>query len=220
MTLADLVFELGELGVRSQRLESDYVRFINRAHQMIQSRNNWSFMHSRIQVTINGGENSGVIQSNFKELSPEKSPVTYADNSGRPVPCLVSSRAVIERTGDFVSFQPARLMQPVQIVFLETDGATKTLNLAPRFLAPKDITFTLDCFLFLPALTLGNQSDFITNSPMLGDALLNKAKAIAYFAEDPGDQRGFACEKQYQEYYRSALYADQRSKIAGRAVHF
>lgn len=288
MNLSELVYELGELAIQSPRLESDYVRFVNRAMNVIQQRHNWGFMHSRLLVTIPAGQNSAAIGNTFKELAPEKSPVTYADQSGRPIPCLVTSRSVLDRTGDFVSFQPARLMQPIQFVFMEQNysptytttatassgsrtitvanvdniqagqlitatfipantlvvsvsgsqvtiakpttasasgvnitvgGTVWTINLPSRMLTSTDAVFTLSCFQFFPELVLGSDRNVITDHALLGDALLNKAKAIAFFAENPTDPRGMACEQLYQSLYKSAMYADQRNKIAGRAVH-
>jgi len=75
MNLSELVYELGELAIQSPRLESDYVRFVNRAMNVIQQRHNWGFMHSRLLVTISAGQNSAAIGTTFKELAPEKSPV-------------------------------------------------------------------------------------------------------------------------------------------------
>lgn len=212
MNLQQLIYEIAELGVGSQRLQSDYVRFLNRAQRTICQRNNWAFMASRITATIPAGQTSVALPATFKTLQPEKSAVTYADSSGRPIPVEVTSRATLERTSGFGS--------PAAFCFIEEGPSGYTFNIPYDSAPTVNTDFTLKAFVFPADLALGTDHNALTDHGILADALLNKAKALAYFAEDPTDKRGFACEDLYQRAYQSALYADARARIAGHSMHW
>jgi hypothetical protein len=296
--LSDLIYEVGELGLRNVRLESDYIRFINRAIKRIATRRNWSFLHDRIQATIAANTTSVPLPANFKCLAPELSPITVNNDCGglsRPVTVL--TRAEIERhhvhewhnrhsgrhlavflemnvsgesnattlaplvvidsngtvmqvivVGGVIGTRPlpvGSVPAPGQNPLVITDpstgllmqvvvigGAVATqpyagsggvasgpfwsLNLPHEITEP--LTFNLSCFTFPVDLVLGGDNNAITNHGELADGVVNLAKSLCYFAEDPSDQRGVAAQALYERAYKTACYEDARALLGGMSA--
>lgn len=219
MTLADIIREVGELGVRSAALESDYRNFVNRAQRQIAERNNWSFMHSIQTAVILTGTTSIALSTRFKELAPEKSPVTYTDTGeGRQVPVIVMSRAEIDRLNRRGGFPYIR---PTVYVWIEqVDDGTYKLNIPAPNPASNDVTFQLACYLFPADLALGSDTNGMTTGGELTQALISKTKELAYFSEDPTDERGIAANKLYEYHVKQAAQQDSRRKLAGRNLRW
>lgn len=181
-------------------------------------------MHNRTQFVITAGATSVSLGATFKELSAEKSPITYTNpTSGISVPVEVKSREEIERSGIFLVapyFTPRPNTLPISYVFLEQNGSGWTLNTPAQFPNSTDITYNVSGYFFPSALALGTDTNFITNDGDLAEALVNRMRHLAYFAEDPTDARAAASLQAYEEHYKRAAIADERRKLGGRAVRW
>lgn len=227
MNLGEILHEIGELSVRSQAQDQDYINLVNRAQMSICQRNSWSFMHSRRKANVLANGTSAPLGPNFKELSSEKSPVSYTDTSlGQSnVPVKVASREEIESWwpwpwpfGPILVPIPGSYL-PIRVVFVECTDGSWAINIPPQFAASSTLVFNVSAYWYPPPLLLATDHNSLTDHGDLGEALLNRAKAMAYFAEDPSDKRGVACMNMYQQLYKSALYADEYQKRAGRTLH-
>lgn len=229
MTLDDITHEIGDLSVRSIAQDSDYISLINRAQRSICQRNSWSWMHQQRKANVLAGETSVALDPTFKALTEEESPVSYTDASfgNSDVPVKVASRQEIESWfpwpwpwGPILVPIPGSYL-PIRVVFIEFDGGDGLWKLhIPRQFAPTaTLVFNISAYWFPNNLVLGTDSNPLTNSGDLAEALINRAKALAYFAEDPTDKRGIACQQMYQDLYKSALYADTAQRFAGRVLH-
>lgn len=227
MDLESILHEIGDLSVRSIAQESDYVNLVNRAQRSICQRNSWSWMHQQRQANVLAGAVSVNLDPTFKALTEEKSPVSYTDASlGQSnVPVKVASRQEIESWWPWpFPFGPVLVpipgsYLPIRVVFIERDPTGFKLFIPPQFAATSTLVFNLSAYWFPDDLALGTDHNPLTDSGDLGEALINRAKAMAYFAEDPTDKRGIACLQMYQDLYKSALYADTAQRFAGRVLH-
>lgn len=224
MTRSDLIREIGEMGCRSQRVQNDIAGFLNRAQRSIAQRRNWTWMHSRQTATILAGTTSIALSTRFKELAPEKSPVTYtAPNASYPVPVHVKSRAELEAMtpGAISAVTNANGYWSPYYVFIEqNDGGTWTLNTPAGYTHATDAAYTLSCFLYPADLALGTDSNGMTTDADLIEALIAKTKALAYFSEDTTDPRGMAAQAQYEAHLARAATEDARRRLAGRRLHW
>lgn len=227
MDLEAILHEIGDLSVRSIAQESDYVNLVNRAQRVITSRNNWSFMHDRKQINVLTGSTATQFPLAFKQLSAEKSPVSYTDASlGQSnVPVKVSSREEVESWwpwpwpfGPILVPIPGSYL-PIRVVFVENNQGSKFLNIPPQFAASATLVFNISAYWYPDDLALGTDHNALTDSGDVSEALINLAKSMAYFAEDPTDKRGVAARQLYQDHYKSALYSDGSQKTGGRALH-
>lgn len=227
MTLSEITHEIGDLSVRSISVELDLINFINRAQRSICQRNSWSWMHQQRKANVLANSTSVALDPTFKALTEEKSPVSYTDASlGQSnVPVKVSSRQEIESWwpwpwpfGPILVPIPGSYL-PIRVVFIENNSGEWRLHIPPQFAASATLVFNISAYWFPNDLVLGTDSTPLTNSGDLGEALINRARAMAYFSEDPTDKRGIASQQLYQELYKSALYADEKQKTAGRVLH-
>ncbi len=170
---------------------------------------------------------SAPLGDTFKELSSEKSPVSYTDASlGQSnVPVKVASREEIESWwpwpwpfGPILVPIPGSYL-PIRVVFIECNDGQWAINIPPQFAATNTLVFNVSAYWYPPDLLLGTDRNSLTDHGDLAEALIARAKAMAFFAEDPTDKRGMACMLNYQQLYKSALYADERQKTAGRTLH-
>lgn len=227
MQLSEIIREIGELSVRSAAQDSDYKSLINRAQRGIAQRNNWSFLHARRQASVLSGATSVRLGPTFKQLSEEKSPVSYTDSSlgQSSVPVKVSSREEIESWwpwpwpfGPILVPIPGSYL-PIRVIFIENNNGEWTLNIPPQFAASSTLVFNISAYWYPNDLQLGTDRNAITDHGDLCEALINRARALAYFAEDPTDKKGIASMNAYQQYFKSALYADEKQKTGGRVLH-
>lgn len=227
MTLTEITHEIGDLSLKSIAQDSDIKNLINRAQRSIAQRNNWSFLHNRLSVGVLSGDTGVDLPATFKQLSDEKSPVSYTDASlGQSnVPVKVASREEIESWWPWPwPFGPVLVpipgsYLPIRVVFLEQNAGQWRLNIPPQFAATSILVFNISAYWYPKDLLLGTDRNALTDHGELAEALVNRAKAIAYFAEDPTDPRGMAAMNLYQASYRTALYADSAQKTGGRALH-
>ena len=227
MELSEILHEVGELSVLSQAQSLDLKGLVNRAQRGIAQRHNWSFMHNRSTASVLTGATSVVLASTFKELSSEKSPVSYTDASlGQSnVPVKVASREEIESWwpwpwpfGPILVPIPGSYL-PIRVVFIECNQSVWTLNIPPQFAASATLVFNISAYWYPKDLVLGTDHNGMTDNGDICEALINRTRALAYFAEDPTDKRGMASMNLYQQFYKSALYADEAQKSGGRTKH-
>lgn len=224
MNLADILQELAELGVNNPRLSSNYRAWVNRSQRAIAQRRNWNVCHDVQQVTLLAGNNSVSLGPTFKQLAPERSPISYVSpTGGSPIPVQVISRAVASRYRSFWSFPFYAVTQPYlppRYVFVEQDAnGPWTMYLPPEIIVQADTTFNVEAYYYPADLVNGNDSNGITTHGALSDALINRAKSMAYYAIDPTDPKGQAAEQLSEKYIMQAAYEDTAQRSGGRAIH-
>jgi hypothetical protein len=223
-TVADIIQEIAEVGVVNSRLSSNYLGWLNRAQRWVCGRRNWNFCFDYQQFTLVGGTSSFQLGPSFKALAPERSPVSYiAPGGGAPITVNISSRAQLSRfwtswTAYF--YTPNTFWLPPTWMFLEQDNNGQwTLNLPPSIVAQNDITYGVSAYYFPADFTSGSNTNGLTTHPILIDALINYTKALAYWAQDPTDQRGAAARTIAEQAMTSAAYDDVLTRSSGRAIH-
>lgn len=227
MNLADLLREVGELSLSNGRLNSDIKGFINRAQRAIAERRNWTFMHDVIEVILPGGETSVEMPMTFKELAQENSPVSYALlDSTVPIPVRVMSRAEMNRMGVSLWNRYAGAPNshyPIRAVFMEQNNAGGwTMNMIALYAPADDTTFTVSCYSYPDDLEKAGDRSAITDHGDLAEAIINRAKALAYSADDSNEDNAKKADgamKLYEYHFKQALYADTRKHFAGRPLH-
>lgn len=224
--LSQLILEVGELPSFGPKLQMDIRGFINRAIKQIAARKNWTFCHDYIQVTIPAGDSGASMGPTFKELGPEKSPVSLVSinaNCG-PFPCEVVTRAQLQRGGGWGEWPGGNLPGSQggeyfnRRVFIEQNADGQWyINVAQPLVSAQ--TYNISGYFYPPALTLGIDTNGVVSQPELADAVINRAKAIAYSSIDPTDPRGLACQQLYQMHYDIAVREDSYRRIAGVSWH-
>lgn len=225
MNLGDIIREVGEIGVRNGRINTDIKGFVNRAQRAIAERRNWSWMKQTEDVTIPAGETSVNMPGDFKELDEENSAVSYTiEGSNIPIPVQVASRAQLNRTGTgWNRYWIGRYTQAdISGVWMEPNGeggwALKILSIA----APSsDLTFSVTGYYYPDDLEKAGDSNAFTRHGDVAEAIVCKAKALAYAALDDAEsiQKAEMHAMSYERHIKQAIYADARKKTAGRALH-
>lgn len=234
MTLSELIYEIGELPGFGPKVQLDFRKFLNRAIAQVAARRNWTFTHDYQQVTIEAASSSASLGSGFKCLGPEDSPVSvnWPDNpSSVGVPVKVITRAQMQRQGWWgygynLIIPPALPQAYAPAVFLEqnADGVWTINGFGPY---SQPVTYNISAYYYPPALVLGTDSNGVTNNPEIQDALINRAKAIAFLstgADDPAfemhQKAGMACQALYEMHYKQAAMDDARRRVAGVSWHW
>ena len=162
------------------------------------------------------------LGDNVKCLAPERSPVSYQDPTSataQPIPVEIISRSRANR----MSAQPWSSTQVTGLyghVFIEQNGpgGEWTLWLPIQFPAAGAVTFTIQAFYYPDELSQGSDHNALTDHADLGEALINLAKARAYFAEESDSPKGTAALALYEADYRQASYNDVAQQMAGRTL--
>lgn len=221
MNLSQIIREVGELNLRDQAFQSDIRPWVNRGQRVIAERRNWTWMHDRIDATITAGNTSANLPSTFKQLSTERSPITFtAPNQAFPTPVHVKSREELERMspGQFGNVVNASGAWTPFYVFIEKNsGGLWTINVPPQFPYVNDSTYAVSCFLFPADLSLGTDHNDLTDSGELCEALMNWIKWKALPKTDP---EGAASKAAFEEGIERAAIIDARQRIGGRQVHW
>lgn len=215
MTLFEIVQEVGELSLKSPATEMNVRSYVNRAIRAIAQRANWSFMHDIQQVTLPANNTSVTMPSNFKELSREDSPISFTYGLYR-LPVTVTTRSRIESAGLWPLMNGPLSMPlpggylPVRVVFMERNGpgGAWTLNVPPQFIITQAMVFNVQGYFFPPELQSMTDSNAFTNQGELVEAVIARAKAIGYYAEDPSSKLGQAAMQQFEFHFQNALYGD------------
>lgn len=226
MVFSEIIYECSSLGNKSTTIELDWKNFVNRAQRRIAQRRNWSFCHDQRQVTINQGTLSARLDINFKEVSSEKSPISYNDPSQTyqfPIPCILISRARGDRQGYNPFFAPYPTLLnafPLRYVFIERDGpgGQWTLNIPQQYAVNPTAVFNVSAYYYPNPLQGGDDHNGLTDHPELCDALINLTKAMSFFAEDAESKQGQNCMALYEQLFREASYSDLQQRLAGRAL--
>jgi len=224
MNLEQLIREIGELGVKNGRLNSDIRGWINRAQRTICERRNWTFMHDVITATIPANHASVNLPETFKQCDDENSPVSYfMPDSTIPNPVQVVSRAAINRAGSLLLARDTRFhaaQVPIRVCYFEQNAeGVWTLNILQIASQTTDTPFTIAAYFYTPPLEMAGDQNALTNHGDLVEALIARTKAIAYSSEDPTDKRAQACMADYDRHIKSAIYSDTSKKNGGRALH-
>lgn len=225
MTLEQLTREIGELSVRNERVKSDVKGWINRAQLAICERRNWNFMHSQQSVTIASGQTSGNMPANFKELAPERSPIIFtAPGMAFPTPVRVMSRAQLDQIApywsNFYTSNSSGYWTPFYVFIERDDGGLWTINVPVTYPAAQNATYNVSCYLYAAPLVLATDSNGLTASSELCEALIKWVAAKAYQMDDPTDPKGAASMALYNEHIERASIHDARQRIAGRPMHW
>ncbi len=220
LNLSDVIRIVGELGVRSQRLESDYKSIVNRAQRGLTERFNFCFMRDIVTATILAGETSGDLPEEWKELDTQYSPVSFTVDSatGRRNPVKIVSRAEIERMGTVMYSQPY-WGYPAEYAFIEQlGGANWTINFPNPNPNSGDVTLHVAGFFYPAELVAGTDTNAMFSGGEITEALINKAKAIAYASEDETDPRAEAAEALAELHFGRARTADTKKRLSGRVL--
>lgn len=225
MNLSRLTFRVGELRKpNGDRLTSDVKDFINLAQKYIAEQSNWSFMKDHEDVTIASGDTSAPLSENFKQLTTENSPVSYASatvTAGFPIPVPVFSREQLQGRGWWPLTQwnvGATTFMPSFGVYIDLAAGNPTINIPQNITATANLTFTVSGYYYPADLVKGTDHNAITDHGILSDALVNLAKAFAYESEDPTDPRADACRGRYDAATTTALYSDGAIARGGRTM--
>lgn len=222
MTLADIIREVGELAARSVSIQSDLKPWVNRAQRAIAQRRNWTFMHSQQSVTIPSGSSSAEISPAFKELSAEKSPITYTSSAAAfPTPVRVRSRQELEATApnlNNVVTNAASTFTPFYVFLEQNDGGRWTINLPAGYTHSENAIYSISCYLFPDELVKGTDHNAITDDAELQQAIVSLTTAIALRSQDPESTRAEAARQQAERSIQLAIAQDARKRLAGRAI--
>lgn len=154
------------------------------------------------------------LPANFKQLSMEKNSITYKNVTiGQNIPVQVRSREEIEREAHRDGCPYSRPIRQVFIEYNQTRGWS--LNIPNCDLTAWAITFTLLCFTLPAPLVLGTDCNAFTNRRKLSEAIINKAKSIAFFSVDPTDKRAWEAARLYEIAYRTACHEDATQAAGG-----
>lgn len=222
MTLSNLIRYVGEVGVNSPRLQSDYRGIINDAIRYCAERYSFVGMHNRTQVTLLSSQTSVTMPDTFKELSEEESPVSF--NYGLyNLPVLVTTRSRIEACGLWPLMNGPLSMPlpggylPIRVVFMEQDGpgGQWTLNVPPQFIITTNMVFNVQGYYFPAPLVKGDDSNALTNNGQICQAIIALAKAFCFKYEDETSKQGQAAMERFENLFQIALYEDARRKMNG-----
>lgn len=220
MTFGDLKLMLAQDVNRADKETVWYPIWINRAIRRIQMSSNFSAMKARSPITIVAGQSSALLGSQFKELTPELSPVTVVDPSlpatHSELPCEVTSRESLinYRAAANVPTIPPNVRGRLSglPVFLENTSSGWTINIAG--IADEDINFKVSHFRFSDDLVNDSDTNFLLqNYP---DLVENKVKAIAFAALN--DPLAASFENLAAAQMSEAVLTDNRRQNRGRAL--
>lgn len=226
MTLSDVIRETFELGARSQRIQSDGKAWVNRGQRAIAQRRNWCFMHSQQTLTMLASATSVNFPANFKELAPEKSPITFTDPtlSQFPRPVQIRSRAELEAMAPgyqaYVTNSPAGYGTPYYVFLEQNDNGLWTLNIPAAYPVLTNISYVCSCYLFPADLALGTDHSAVTDDAELCEALINWIKWKSFSAENALNPEAEACRALYEQATLRAISQDARKRVAGRPLHW
>lgn len=220
MTFADLKLMLAQDVNRSDKETVWYPVWINRALRRIQMSSNFSGMKQRMPFTIVAGQSSVLLGTQFKELTPELSPVTVVDPSlpatHSELPCEVTSREnlINYRAAANVPTIPPNVRGRLSglPVFIENTSTGWTLNIAGT--ADEDIHFKVSHFRFLDELTNDSDTNFLLKD--YPDLVESKVKAIAFAALNDPIMASFEALSAAQ--MSEAVLTDNRRQNRGRVL--
>jgi len=225
MNLESILREVGEYGVKSVRLDSDYLGYVNRATKAIAERHNWTFMYDRRTVTVPSGKTTAPMGPDFKQLGTEESPVSFTYGLYN-LPVKVTSRARVEaagiwplQNGPFSLPVPGGYM-PVQVIFLERNGpgGQWMLSVPPQYSVTTDAVFNVSGYWYPAELVKGEDTNAMTEHGELCRAVVNLAKTYAYQAEETDNPKAGAAEATAEAAITRALYTDIAQSYNGRTL--
>lgn len=224
MTLEDIIRE-ASYGVKDAQVQLDLKGFVNRAIRTIAERANFSCLHDIRVVVIPSGCDKQNLGAEFKQLSPEESPISFQYGNYR-LAVQVTSRSRIELAGIWpfpngpFSFPVPGGYMPVRVVFLERNGpgGNWTLNVPPQFSITQDAQFFVQAYWYPFPLVKGDDRNPMTDDGNLSEAIIRLAASYAFRAVDQTDKRGDAAKEQAEEAIQRAMYSDAFISGGGRTL--
>lgn len=224
MNLSQIIYRVGELGVKNAVTDLDIVEFINEAQREVADRKLWSFMHDYRTATMVSGQTKAPLGVTFKQLGTEESPVSF-NYSNYQLPVKVLSRARIDGmgiwpwlNGPFSLSIPGGYM-PAMVTFLEQDaGGEWTLNVPVQYIVTQDITFNVSAYYYPDNLTVGTATNAFTNDGNLCQAIVNIAKERAYSNVETDSQKATAARMLAEQAIERAIYSDGQKSMGGRTM--
>lgn len=217
MTFSVLKLMLAQDVNRSDKETIWYPIWINRALRRIQMSANFSGMKQRLSYTIPSGQSSVLLGAQFKELTPELSPITIVDPSlpagSQEVPCEVTSREALTsyRASTNVAMTPPSVPGRVS-VFIENTSAGWTLNV--NFVTDTALNFKVSHFRFVDELVNNTDTNFLLKD--YPELVESKLKAIAFAALNDPLTSSFEALAAGQ--LSEAVITDHRRQNRGRAL--
>lgn len=221
--LSTILTEIGELGCRNPKIQQNLLGWVNRAQRSIAQRRNWTWMHSQQTATITAGNTSANLSARFKELSPERSPITFtAPGATSPTPVQIKSRAELEglAPGADAVVTAGNYYSPYYVFLEQNDAGLWTINTAAGYIHAANSTYAISCYLYPADLSAAAPTNALTDDADLVEALIAKTRSMAYLSEDSADQRGIAAMQQAQTHIAVAAVADAHRRLAGRRLHW
>lgn len=224
MTLEDIIREVS-YSVKDPQTQLDLKGFVNRAVRTIAERANFSCLHDIRTVVVPSGYDKQNLGWDFKQLSPEESPISFSYGSYR-LAVQVTSRSRIELAGIWpfpngpFSFPVPGGYMPVRVVFLERDGpgGQWAIHIPPQFSLTQDAVFYVQAYWYPFPLVKGGDRNPMTDDGNLSEAIIRLAASYAFRAVDPTDKRGDAAKEQAEEAIQRAMYSDAFIALGGRTL--
>lgn len=221
MTLESIIRE-ASYGIKDPQVQLDIRGMVNRAIRTIAERWNWSAMYDRRAVVIPSGFSKQNIGADFKQLTQEKSPVSFVYGNYE-LAVQVTTRSRIQLSGIWpfpngpFSFPVPGGYMPVRVVFLERDapGGGWSLNVPPQFSITQDAVFWIQAYWYPAPMVKGDDRNAMTDNGDLSEAIIRLTASLAFRAVDATDKRGDAAKAQAEEAIVRAMYTDAAIALAG-----
>jgi hypothetical protein len=199
-----------------------YLTWINRALRKIQQDFSWNCMRHSEEMTISTGATNVQLPANFKEFTPENTPVhlkhVETTNRTRWVPSRVGTFEDIARKDTMLLYPYA----PQQVitdkfgipVYLTVEGDEGLWFLNIFGTASTDIIFRVSYFRFLPKLQADDQDNFLTRE--YEEMVESKLKATAFMSLNDPVSAEF--EGLYRSMAKNAQATDGLRRYQGRTL--
>jgi hypothetical protein len=201
-----------------------YLTWINRALKKITQDFSWNCMRHSETVTVLSGESSVKLPDDYKEMTPEESPVhlRHSEATGkiRWVPSKLSTFEELARKDAMLLFPYA----PQSVitdkfgipVYTSVEGDEQVWYLNVFGTADADLPFRVSYFRFLPRLESDTQSNYLTRE--YEEMVEAKLKATAFMSLNDPVAADF--EGLYRDMARLARAANELQRFQGRTLRF
>lgn len=219
MNFGDLKHIL-DITIARDDLKSEYGNWIQQSLRSIQNDNNWLCMKTSSLVTLLAGGTQVSLPSDFKELTPGRSPIfMFAANAtinstSKWLPCDVKREEELFR-------QDAALLLPRRLqtlshrgpdIYLNNNGDSASMNIIDTL--GQDTQFRVTYYRYLPVLEKDSDSNYFTEH--YEEMVKNKIKAVAF--EEIVDPISTEYEQLYEVKKKKAQISDSRRALAGRVL--
>lgn len=219
MNLAQLLYQVGEVGIKNPNRDLDIKGYVNQAILYMAERHNFAGMHDIQQVTVPSAQTSVTMPDTFKELSEEQSPISFTYGLYR-LPVMVTTRSRIEACGLWPLMNGPLSMPlpggylPIRVVFIEQNaGGQWTLNIPPQFVLTTAMVFNVQGYYYPRPLQQGTDSNALTANGQVAQAIVALAKAFAYLNDQETSKEGQLAMQRFEDLFDKLLYDDCRRKL-------